>query len=223
MNIVAAGTAEQLNELKQKIASEHQLSLVQDAEITAIPDAVEILIDLRLHQQLLPQAYINFKGIVLVNGVFNKLAELAANSTSPLQCKLFGINSLPTLINRSLVEVSSLFIEQRIALEQVAAQLQWQLTWVDDRKGMVTPRILCMVINEAYYTLQEGTANKADIDLGMKLGTNYPAGPFEWAERIGLDNVYKVLSSTYSETMDERYKVCPLLYTELLHRNIHKA
>jgi 3-hydroxybutyryl-CoA dehydrogenase len=73
-----------------------------------------------------------------------------------------------------------------------------------------------MIINEAYYTVQEGTATRADIDLAMKLGTNYPYGPFEWCERIGLEHVYHLLEAVYDDTKDERYKIAPLLKKEYL-------
>jgi 3-hydroxybutyryl-CoA dehydrogenase len=81
---------------------------------------------------------------------------------------------------------------------------------------MVTARILFMIINEACYTLQEGTASIADIDISMKLGTAYPLGPFEWANRIGLRHVYETLQAVYSDTFDDRYKICPLLKTYYL-------
>jgi 3-hydroxybutyryl-CoA dehydrogenase len=68
-----------------------------------------------------------------------------------------------------------------------------------------------MIINEAYLTLEEGIASREDIDLAMKLGTNYPYGPFEWADRIGLGNVVRVLRGAQKETGDERYEVCRLL------------
>ena len=72
-----------------------------------------------------------------------------------------------------------------------------------------------MIINEAYFTVQEGTAEKDAIDQAMKLGTNYPHGPFEWAEMIGLENVLDLLEAVYADTRDERYKVCPLLKKEV--------
>jgi 3-hydroxybutyryl-CoA dehydrogenase len=71
-----------------------------------------------------------------------------------------------------------------------------------------------MVINEAYYTLEEGTAQRDDIDLAMKLGTNYPFGPFEWAKRIGIRHIVNLLDAVYQATKDERYKVCALLRGE---------
>jgi 3-hydroxybutyryl-CoA dehydrogenase len=79
---------------------------------------------------------------------------------------------------------------------------------------MVTPRIIAMIINEAYFTLQERTATRSDIDVSMKLGTNYPFGPFEWATKIGLKNVYNLLNALYNDTKDERYKISPLLKKE---------
>jgi 3-hydroxybutyryl-CoA dehydrogenase len=54
----------------------------------------------------------------------------------------------------------------------------------------------------------------------MKLGTNYPLGPFEWAKKIGIENVYLVLDSVYKDTKDERYKICPLLKKEYLNQII---
>ena len=87
---------------------------------------------------------------------------------------------------------------------------------VDDRVGLVTPRVICMIINEAYYTVQEGTASREDIDIAMKLGTNYPFGPFEWCQRIGVRHVYELLEAVYDDTKDERYKICPLLKKEYL-------
>jgi 3-hydroxybutyryl-CoA dehydrogenase len=95
-------------------------------------------------------------------------------------------------------------------------QLNWNYKIVEDRVGMVTPRIIFMIINEACYTLQEGTASMQDIDISMKLGTNYPMGPFEWANKIGINHVYQTLENLYQDTHDERYKVCPLLKTKYL-------
>jgi 3-hydroxybutyryl-CoA dehydrogenase len=81
---------------------------------------------------------------------------------------------------------------------------------------MVSPRVVCMIINEAFYTNAEGTASEKDIDLAMKLGTNYPLGPFEWAEKIGIENVYEVLEAVYEDTGDERYKINPQLKKKYL-------
>ena len=65
----------------------------------------------------------------------------------------------------------------------------------------------------------EGTASREDIDTGMKLGTNYPMGPFEWVAKWGLANIYELLEAMYLDSKDERYKTCPLLKQEYLALN----
>ena len=73
--------------------------------------------------------------------------------------------------------------ERRFAL--LAGKFNWQYKTVKDEIGLVTMRILAMIINEAAKTLEEGTATKEDIDRGMELGTGYPRGPLKWCDKVG--------------------------------------
>ena len=123
---------------------------------------------------------------------------------------------LPTLLNRRLLEVSLYHEADRAKLAETCAALGTDYRVVADRVGLVTPRVICQIINEACFTVQEGTATMADVDLGMKLGTNYPHGPFAWANAIGVERVYAVLEALWQDTHDERYKVCPLLKRQAL-------
>lgn len=132
------------------------------------------------------------------------------------QNTVFGFNGLPTFINRSILECTLQDEKEKEKLNLLCGKLGTDFEIVEDRVGMVTPRIICMIINEAYYTVQEGTAEREDIDLGMKLGTNYPYGPFEWCENIGLEKVYELLDFIYDDTKEERYKICPKLKKEYL-------
>lgn len=75
-----------------------------------------------------------------------------------------------------------------------------------DTPGMISPRILAAIINEAWYTWQEKVSTKEEIDTAMRLGTNYPLGPFEWGERIGIGAISDLLWSL-SKT-DVRYTPC---------------
>lgn len=127
-----------------------------------------------------------------------------------------GINAWPDCLAATPWEVSVATEQAMPVLSEKLAALQIPFVRVADRVGMITPRVICMIINEAYYTLQEGTASKADIDLGMQLGTNYPHGPFAWAERIGIKEVRSLLEAMHNDTKDPRYKLCPLLKTESL-------
>lgn len=67
------------------------------------------------------------------------------------------------------------------------------------------------MVNEAAGVLSEGTAAAKDIDLAMKLGTNYPMGPMEWGDSIGLDLVLEVMKGLYNEWGEDRYRPSPLL------------
>ena len=128
----------------------------------------------------------------------------------------FGFCGLPTLLNRSLLEVSLYHEADREKLAETCAALGTDYRVVADRVGLVTPRVICQIINEACFTVQEGTATMQDVDLGMKLGTNYPHGPFAWANAIGVARVHAVLEAMWNDTHDERYKVCPLLKRQAL-------
>ncbi|MDB5230342.1 MAG: 3-hydroxyacyl-CoA dehydrogenase PaaH, partial [Chitinophagaceae bacterium] len=86
-------------------------------------------------------------------------------------------------------------------------------TWAPDEPGMIAARVIAMVINEAYYGLADEISSKEDIDTAMKLGTNYPYGPFEWADKIGPGNVYYLLKKL--EQQHPRYAPSPLMAKEL--------
>lgn len=130
--------------------------------------------------------------------------------------KIFGINAIPGFLERTTLEITDPF-GKKDSVSEVLTKLPFTtLEWVKSRVGMVTPRIVFMIINEAYYTMQEGTAAAPDIDTAMKLGTAYPNGPFEWKDKCGIANVYRTLVAMYEDTKEERYKICPALKSEYL-------
>ncbi|GAB3194828.1 hypothetical protein GCM10027293_03950 [Pontibacter aydingkolensis] len=176
----------------------------------------DVVFDFLLHEQPERLAMYAPDQVVFCNAVTIQLAALVHQAELEMPCTLIGFNGLPTLFNRSVLEVSLLRKQDEPKLKEACETLGTEYLLVDDRVGMVTPRMICMIINEAFYTLQEKTAGVQDIDLGMKLGTNYPKGPFEWASQIGIANVYKVLQAVYEDTKEERYKICPLLKTTYL-------
>ncbi|MBS7616705.1 3-hydroxyacyl-CoA dehydrogenase [Candidatus Bathyarchaeota archaeon] len=72
-------------------------------------------------------------------------------------------------------------------------------------------RSWAVAVNEAAWLMHEDAASPADIDTGMKLGTYWPSGPCEYADRNGLDAVLKKLKELYAKYNMEMYKPCPLL------------
>ncbi|MEM7107190.1 MAG: 3-hydroxyacyl-CoA dehydrogenase family protein, partial [Bacteroidota bacterium] len=151
--------------------------------------------------------------LIFLNTVKTSLAELSYLH-GELRDGIFGFNGMPGFFDRPFLEVTSRNESRELAEQLTRFNFEYHL--VADRVGMVTPRVICMIINEAFYTFQEGTAGKEDIDLGMKLGTNYPYGPFEWLEIIGIREVYELLEALYDDTKDPRYKICPLLKRDYL-------
>jgi 3-hydroxybutyryl-CoA dehydrogenase len=75
----------------------------------------------------------------------------------------------------------------------------------------ITDRVLATIVNEAASAVAEGVAEPSAIDTAMRLGTNYPAGPLEWGERLGLARVVSVLDALHAGVPDGRYRVVPLL------------
>ncbi len=128
------------------------------------------------------------------------------------------INAWPGFLERKTIEIAykpgSLFITPA---ERVFDKLQWPFFRTPDIPGMIAARVIAMIINEAYFGLGDAISTKADIDTAMRLGTNYPYGPFEWSEKIGLSNIYQLL--TRMAKTESRYSAAPALTREVQQLN----
>jgi len=82
---------------------------------------------------------------------------------------------------------------------------------VKNSPGFVVNRVLCPMINEAIFVLQEGLASAEEIDSGMRLGCNHPIGPLALADLIGLDTMLAVMRVFYEGFNDPKYRPAPLL------------
>jgi 3-hydroxybutyryl-CoA dehydrogenase len=182
----------------------------------------DLVIDLNLDENptnLLD--YADVEGLVVLGcAVRQSLAAITRDTYAGLGCKIIGINALPTMLARPVVEVSLLEPGDKPVLDKLMYELDWKFELVDDRVGMVTPRIVCMIINEAGFLVGEGTSNIQGVDQAMRLGTNYPMGPFEWADAIGINNVYAVLYALGTDSGEEKYKIAPLLKKHFLKEKL---
>ncbi len=217
MNILIIGSDTNLRECKEKFGDKHQYVCINDQQSGKKHfQESEVVFDFtmaRFPQQI--EVYFDHPELtVFLNTSLISLHELGRHVDHKLPSTVFGFCGLPTFLNRPLLEVSMCTVADKAKLVEICKNLNTECVVVDDRIGLVTPRVICMIINEAYCTVEEGTATREDIDLAMKLGTNYPLGPFEWAKKIGIRNVYEVLNAVYEDTKDERYRICSLLNKE---------
>ncbi|MCA1030418.1 3-hydroxyacyl-CoA dehydrogenase [Bacillus timonensis] len=93
---------------------------------------------------------------------------------------------------------------------EVAKCMNKETVVVNEFPGFVTSRISALIGNEAFYMLQEGVATPEEIDKAIKLGLNFPMGPFELGDLVGLDARLNNLEYLH-KTLGEKYRPSPLL------------
>ncbi len=142
---------------------------------------------------------------VFVNAVLVTSAELPAN------CIRF--NGWNGFINQRLLEIATsnpANIEKSLP---VMVAMNFKYINAPDEPGMMSARVVAMIINEAYFGLGDQISSKKEMDTAMKLGTNYPYGPFEWSEMIGLKKIHALLSKLSKS--NARYTIAPMIHKEL--------
>jgi 3-hydroxybutyryl-CoA dehydrogenase len=80
-----------------------------------------------------------------------------------------------------------------------------------DTPGLIVARTLAMLVNEASDAVWQGVCDEAAADTAMKLGVNYPAGPFDWRAELGEGAIVALLDRLWAHTRNERYRVSPPL------------
>jgi 3-hydroxybutyryl-CoA dehydrogenase len=140
----------------------------------------------------------------LIHSVETTLKEWSAPSN------VLRINAWKGFLARNIWEISGLLNH---TVESYFTTISKEYTLVPDAPGFIVARIIAMIINEAYYTVGENVSSREEIDTAMKLGTNYPYGPFEWCELIGKENIYTLLNKMSRD--EKRYSPAPLLESEI--------
>jgi len=82
---------------------------------------------------------------------------------------------------------------------------------VEESAGLVSVRLFVVLLNEACEILMEGVASMEDIDTTMKIGMGMRLGPFEVADKMGLDKIIRWMENIYSEFGDVHYKPSPFI------------
>ena len=205
MKIALIGNKVQQAEWETRPAAESIDWLSHPAELTDQTICIDLLFEEKVEHELALVAFQKTGGVVVVNAVAKTCPELPVGF-----CRLNGWTGFLEKERIELVCENESMLNQ---LEEAFLKLNRQPEWVKDQIGFIAPRVLCSIINEAYLALSEGVSDKNQIDLAMQLGTNYPMGPFAWAEKIGKARVLHLLEKLSAES--PRYKPASLLKEEV--------
>lgn len=111
---------------------------------------------------------------------------------------------------------------QAVAVNTLAV-CGWHAVVMKDAPGLWAARTVCMLINEGADAVHQGVCSEAAADASMKLGVNWPAGPFEWLRMVGVEQVVSLLDHLFSATRNERYRVSPRLQQALWLRRAERS
>jgi len=204
MTVLLLANEEQMDELLSCPADNTiRLNWITEPKHLLTPEPVDACIDLLFEKTKERIIWLHNLGsrLILINSVIEPLQQQ--------QQPFIRINGWNTFLKRTLMEAASGDAPLRKKAEELIACFGRRTEWVADTPGFITPRVVASIINEAFFALQENVSTRDDIDTAMKLGTNYPFGPFEWGERIGLRNIYSLLDTLGKK--DSRYQPAPLL------------
>jgi len=140
------------------------------------------------------------------------ITKIAAQTKRP--DKVIGMHFMNPVPLMKLVEVikglatSEETLQTTLELCKAMSREAWE---ANDSPGFISNRILCPMINEAIFTLQDGVGTSEAIDAVMKLGMNHPMGPLTLADLIGLDVVLFIMEVLQRDLGEDKYRPAPLL------------
>ncbi|HSB90552.1 MAG TPA: 3-hydroxyacyl-CoA dehydrogenase NAD-binding domain-containing protein [Anaerolineales bacterium] len=148
---------------------------------------------------------------LLVQAADATLSEIHTWCTHPE--RVIGFDGLFFVGSRAatLVAAERCSPEVRRAIEALMNTCGRRAEWIRDGAGLILPRLVAALVNEAAFALMEATADEPTIDLAMRLGANYPAGPLEWGRRLGWSRVVRVMDHLHAELGEDRYRAAPIL------------
>ena len=177
-----------------------------DLVIEAIVEDMPAKLDLfgRLDRMTLPHA------ILATNTSALSVTEMAGGTSRPEQVLGMHFFNPPHLMKLvELVRGLETSDETVRVAEAVSHQMAKETVLINESPGFVTSRVNALLGNEAFRMLQERVASPEDIDKAVRLGLNYPMGPLEMADMVGLDTRLQVLKHL-CRTLGERFRPTPI-------------
>lgn len=201
MHISIRVTQKQKEELLQKGFGEN-VSVEWLAENEEFHNITDALFDLTFNDANINANKFSTNSIVFANAVNVTCKEINKKN-------YVRINAWPGFLNRPIIEVACIDEQYKQQAKKILTALNWKFVFTPDDYGFIAARIIAMIVNEAYYALEENISTKEQIDVAMKLGTNYPYGPFEWSEKIGIEKIYMLLEKLFAK--NRKYTIAAAL------------
>ncbi|GIV25915.1 MAG: hypothetical protein KatS3mg026_1607 [Bacteroidia bacterium] len=166
----------------------------------------DVIVDLEADERPSPAFSVPSRALWVLQSVKRPLRKILPSPAWAERC--VGVNLLPGFCERPLVEATALS-------EEAWARFQaWepQSVRVPDATGMVSARIVCLLLNEALLLAGEAALPMEVLDLAVRLGLNYPRTISEWGQTIGWRHVREVVEALSAEYGAGTYPVAPLLW-----------
>ncbi len=139
------------------------------------------------------------------------ITDMEAVTTRP--DKFIGthfFNPVPVMKLLEIIKGYETSAETLAAAEAWGKKIGKELVVVKEAPAFVVNRILCTMLNEAFFVLGEGLASAEDVDKGMVLGCNHPIGPLALSDLVGNETLLRVIEGLHRE-LGDKYRPAPLL------------
>jgi 3-hydroxybutyryl-CoA dehydrogenase len=197
------------DQTKRNLAAAKGLGDFADCELVIEAIIENFEIKARLFKEL--DAIVKPAGLLVSNTSSISITRIAASTSRPE--KVMGVhfmNPVPVMKLVELIKGLQTSAQTYKAIVSFCEKIQKTTVLGIDTPGFIVNRILCPMINEAIFLVQEGVRPE-DIDNAMKLGTNHPMGPLTLADFVGLDTLLYILQLLHRELGEDKYRPCPLL------------
>lgn len=158
------------------------------------------------------EAVVSRDTVITSNNATLMISDLASVLSYPDRAA--GIHFMTPASKVKVIEVIRGIETSKYAYEFVikfAKMIEKKAITINETPGNISTRLMVTLINEACETLMEGVASVKCIDMTMKLGYGMQFGPFEMADRVGLDKVLKWMDNLYKEFGVQKFKASPII------------
>jgi 3-hydroxybutyryl-CoA dehydrogenase len=158
------------------------------------------------------EKYVSPGTIIATNSTTIAITELSSELEHKDRC--VSLHFLTNAPNAKMIEVvRSLYTSDEVyeKVSKFITMLGKVLVPVQESPGLISIRLFVTMVNEACEILMEGVGSKSDIDTTMRIGLGLSLGPFELADKVGLDKVERWMDNLYGEFGDIKYKASPII------------